>query len=107
MQIESLTEIEKLKAQEESFYIYFSSPKCGVCQILKPKLLSFMKDNYPKIQAYRVDTALNPDIAAQLGFYTNPSVIIYLNGHEYLRRSRSISLLELDENLARPYKFMC
>lgn len=106
MQIESLAEIEKLKAQEESFYIYFSSPNCGVCQILKPKLSSFMKGNYPKIQACQVDTVLNPDIAAQLGFYTNPSFLIYLNGREYLRRSRSISLQEIDETLVRPYKLM-
>jgi len=106
MQIQSLNEIEELKEQEASFCIYFSSPNCGVCQVLKPKILSLMKDNYPKIQTYQVDTANYPEIAAQMGFYTNPSFIVYLNGQELLRRSRSISLQELDESLARPYQFM-
>ncbi|WP_372639973.1 thioredoxin family protein [Ancylomarina sp.] len=106
MRIQSLTEIEKLRKQEVSFCIYFSSPNCGVCQVLKPKIMSLMKDYYPEIQTYKVDVAVYPEIAAQMGFYTNPSFIVYLNGQEYLRRSRSISLQELYESLARPYKLM-
>ena len=106
MQIQSLNEIEKMKEDEVSFFVYFSSPSCGVCQVLKPKLIHMMMDKYPKIQTCQVDTAIHPDIAAQLGFYTNPSFIIYLNGQEYIRRSRSISLQELDESLERPYKLM-
>ncbi len=78
MQIQSLNEIEKLKEEESSFFVYFSSPNCGVCQVLKPKLMCMLTDKYPKIIACQVDTATHPDIAAQLGFYTNPSFIVYL-----------------------------
>jgi len=106
MQIKSLREIEELKAQQATFCVYFSSPNCGVCQVLKPKLLDFLNETYPKIKVYQVDTAIYPDIAAQLGFYTNPSFIVFLNGQEFLRRSRSISLKEIDESLARPYNLM-
>jgi len=106
MQIESLREIEMLKAQQASFCVYFSSPNCGVCQVLKPKLMKLMTEDYPKIKAFQVDTGTHPDIAAQLGFYTNPSFIIYLNGQEFFRRSRTISLQELDESLSRPYGLM-
>jgi len=106
MQIQSLNEIDKLKEEGASFFVYFSSPSCGVCEVLKPKLIRMMADKYAKIQAFQVDTAIHPDIAAQLGFYTNPSFIIYLNGQEYIRRSRSISLQELIESLERPYKLM-
>ena len=106
MQIKSLREIEELKAQHATFCVYFSSPNCGVCQVLKPKLLDFLNETYPKIKVYQVDTAIYPDIAAQLGFYTNPSFIVFLNGQEFLRRSRSISLKEIDESLARPYNLM-
>ena len=106
MQIQSLNEIEKLKEEEASFFVYFSSPNCGVCQVLKPKLVNMMEDKYSKIKACYVDTGAHPDIAAQLSFYTNPSFIIYLNGQEYIRQSRSISLRELDESLERLYKLM-
>jgi len=106
MRIESLIEIEKLKEEQASFCIYFSSPNCGVCQVLKPKIMNMMKADYPKIQIHQVDTAIHPDIAAQLGFYTNPSFVVFLNGQELLRRSRSISLQEIDESLSRPYGLM-
>lgn len=106
MRINSLKEIEVLKEQEASFYIYFSSPNCGVCQVLQPKLMRFMVDNYPNLQVCAVDTASHPEIAAQLGFYTNPSFIVFLNGQELFRRSRSISLMEIVESLSRPYKLM-
>lgn len=106
MQIQSLSDIDKLKKEEISFFVYFSSPSCGVCQVLKPKLMKMMADKYPRIQACQVNTALHPDIAAQLGFYTNPSFIVYLNGQDYIRRSRVISLQQLDESLERPYKLM-
>ena len=106
MLIKSLNQIEKLKKEDASFSLYFSLPNCGVCQVLKPKLFGFIKNNYPNIRFFHVDTSIYPEVAAQLCFYTNPSFIVYLNGQEYLRRSRSISLHELDENLARLYKLM-
>ena len=106
MQIQSLSEIENFKREKNSFFVYFSSPSCGVCQVLKPKLMKMMADKYSNIYVCQVDTALHPEIAAQLGFYTNPSFIVYLNGQEYIRRSRSISIQELDESLERPYKLL-
>ena len=106
MRINSLKEIEALKEQEASFYIYFSSPNCGVCQVLQPKLMYFMEGNYPNLQVLEVDTAINPEIAAQMGFYTNPSFVVFLNGQELFRRSRSIGLHEIDESLSRPYRLM-
>ncbi|MDE5423048.1 thioredoxin family protein [Ancylomarina sp. DW003] len=106
MTIKSLEDIEKLRVEREAFSIYFSSPNCSVCRVLKPKLIAMLKESYPKIESYYVDTALHPEIAAQLGFYTNPSFIVYLNGQEFLRRSRSISLQEIAESLERPYRIM-
>jgi len=106
MQINSLKYIEVLKEQEASFYIYFSSPNCSVCRVLKPKLMNFMQASYVNLQSYEVDTASQPEIVAQLGFYANPSFIVFLNGKEFFRRSRSISLQEIDESLSRPYGLM-
>ncbi len=106
MQIQSLNELEVMKEEGVSFFVYFSSPNCGVCKILKPKLMHMLADKFPEIKACQVDTAAHPYIAAQLGFYTNPSLIIYLKGQECIRRSRSIGLQELDESLERLYKLM-
>ncbi len=106
MNIETLHEIEKLKEDKKSFCIYFSSPNCGVCQVLKPQIKNLINTKFSNLEYYQVDTTKFPEIAAQLGFYTNPSLIIYLNGREFIRKSRSISLQELETSLSRPYKLM-
>ncbi|MFA8433667.1 MAG: thioredoxin family protein [Marinifilaceae bacterium] len=103
MQILRLTELEKIKEEQSSFYIYFSTPNCGVCTVLKPKLMEMLTKEYPQLKSYTVDTAKTPEIAAQLGIYTNPSLLVFLEGQEILKRSRSIGVEEVRLALQRPY----
>lgn len=100
----SLSELDVLKEKRESFYIYFSAPSCGVCQILSPKISSLMREEFPLLKAFHVNTSMHPEIAAQLGMYTNPSLLVYLDGKEILRRSRSISVGQVREDIKRTYK---
>lgn len=102
----SLSELEILKEKRESFYIYFSAPSCGVCQVLSPKISSVMQEEFPELKAFHIDTAEHPEIAAQLGLYTNPSLLVYLDGKEFLRRSRSIGVAQVEEDLKRTYNLL-
>lgn len=102
----SLSILESLKGDRESFYIFFSAPSCGVCQVLSPKLKSLMNEQFPKLKAFAVDTSEQPEIAAQLGLFTNPSLLVYLEGNEFLRRSRVIGLSEVEEQLKRTYHLL-
>ncbi|GAB7088328.1 thioredoxin family protein [Marinifilum fragile] len=104
MNIADYKELQSLKNERESFYIYFSAPNCGVCKALQPKLEDLFQTNFAKLKAYHVDTALQPDIAAQEGLYTNPSLLVFIDGQEVLRRSRTIGLDEVNESLNRYYK---
>lgn len=102
----SLPRFEKLKEERESFYIYFSASSCGVCQVLEPKIRDMMQDNFPKLKAFYIDSSKQPEIGAQLGFYTNPSLLVYLDGKEFLRRSRSIGITQLEEDIKRTYDLL-
>lgn len=102
----SLSGFVKLKKERESFYIYFSAPSCGVCQVLEPKIREMMKDTFPKLKAFHIDSSEQPEIAAQLGFYTNPSLLVYLDGKEFLRRSRSIGITQVEEDIKRTYNLL-
>lgn len=102
----SLSELEVLKEKRESFYIYFSAPSCSVCQVLSPKISSMMLKEFPLLKAFHVDTSLHPEIAAQLGLYTNPSLLVYLDGNEFLRRSRSIGVTQVEEDIKRTYNLL-
>jgi len=91
---------------EESFYIYFSAQMCGVCKSLKPKVSELMQTKFPLLVAYSNDTALHPELAAQLGIYSNPSLIVYLKGKEVLRESRSFSILDIEKRIERIYNLI-
>jgi thioredoxin 1 len=102
----SLSKLEVLKDKRESFYIYFSAPSCGVCQVLSPKISSMMQKEFPLLQAFHIDTSRHPEIAAQLGLYTNPSLLVYLDGKEFIRRSRSIGVTQVEEDIKRTYNLL-
>ena len=100
----SLAILEKLKEERASFYIYFSAPNCGVCHVLAPKLKILMAEHFPRLDAYEVDNSIQPEIAAQYSLFTNPSLLVFLDGKEFLRRSRVIGLGEVEGELKRPYQ---
>ncbi|RUT73585.1 thioredoxin family protein [Ancylomarina longa] len=101
-----LEHLKQLQDNKQSFYIYFSAPACSVCEALQPKLIKLMKEEFPKLQAFPVNTSQTPEIAAQLGLYTNPSLLVFMEGNEVLRRSRVISLKEVTTQLERYYQLL-
>lgn len=102
----SLAILEKLKEDRTSFYIYFSTPSCSVCKVLAPKLKSLMQEQFPKLQPFEVDNSNQPEIAAQLSLFTNPSLLVFLDGKELFRRSRVIGITEVIDLLKRPYQLL-
>ena len=85
---------------------YFSQKKCNVCKVLKPKVEALVKDEFPKIELYYIDTENFPEIAAQNSIFTVPVILIYFNGKEFFRESRNISISELKTTISKPYKIL-
>lgn len=84
--------------------VYFSGPNCAVCEALKPKLFELFETRFPELALAEVDCSASPQLAGQQSVFTIPTLIVYLEGREGLRESRSISLGELTEALERPYR---
>lgn len=83
--------------------LYFSGPDCSVCTALKPKLLELLSCDFPAVAVAEVDCSTAPELAAQLTVFTIPTLIVYLDGAECLRRTRSFSLVQLADELQRLY----
>jgi hypothetical protein len=58
------------------------------------------------MQMYYCDTIESPEVAAQNSIFAVPTLVIYFDGKEYLRKSRNIGLLELQKDIERPYSLM-
>lgn len=104
--VQSLDEFNSILKDNAGVFMYFSNDTCNVCKILKPQLIEMLKDNYPKISFYYVDMSLTPEISAQTGVFSIPTIIVYLDGNETIRKSRHIGVAELAQSIERPYKLI-
>ncbi len=104
--ITSLSELENAVQNNDAALIYFSHDKCNVCKVLKPKIRKMLSENFPEIKMFYSDTVLNPEIAAQNSIFTVPTIIIYLDKKEFLRKSRNVGVEELKKELQRPYSLL-
>lgn len=86
--------------------VYFSAPTCNVCHALKPKLLESLQENFEYFKVESVDISVEEDIAPHFGVFSIPTVLIFLDGKEFLRKSRNMSVYELVKEIKRPYEIM-
>lgn len=83
--------------------VYFSTPDCNVCKVLKPKIISLIEDKYPMLKFAYVDCETSRELAAQNSIFAVPTILFFMDGKELFRKSRNISLAEFDRDIARPY----
>lgn len=98
-----LGELRGLIRSVPAVLAYFSTRDCEVCQALKPKVEQLLAKGFPKMQAIYVDCASCPEIAATVGVFSVPTLVVFFEGREWLRKGRSFSLAELRAGLERPY----
>ena len=106
IQIKSLDEVRNILEGEKATIIYFTSPKCNVCKTLRPKIMELMGEEFPEMGKYFVDIAETQDVPAQFSVFTAPTILVFLEGKEFSRKSRAMSPSQLIEEIRRPYNIM-
>ena len=86
--------------------VYFSAPTCNVCHSLKPKLLEELEKNFNEFKVESVDISEQEEIAPHFGVFAIPTVLVFLDGKEFLRKSRHMSVDEVIREIKRPYEIM-
>jgi len=86
--------------------VYFSHDACNVCKVLKPKVESLLNEQFPKMKMLFVDTNLQPEIAGQHQVFTAPTLLVFFEGKEHFRFSRSVSIEQLRQAIERPYSML-
>jgi len=101
--IKNLESFNDVLEKEDAVLVYFSHEQCNVCKVLKPKIAELLDTHFPKMKMYYADTVINPEIAGQNKIFAVPTVVCFFGGRETIRKSRSIGLNELGEQIERPY----
>lgn len=104
-EITSFEEFENMK-QGPALLAYFSTEACNVCKVLKPKVEQLLADEFPEMKMAYVKSDVLPDIAGQNSIFAAPTILVFFDGREYIRKSRNIGVSELHEAISRPYEMM-
>ena len=86
--------------------LYFTSPGCSVCNVLKPKVKTLVEERYPNLEWREINIVEERDVAAQYNVFTVPVLIVELEGKEYVRLIRAFSLGEVQEKTDRIYSLL-
>lgn len=90
----------------ENKVLYFTSPGCSVCKVLKPKVKALLEEHYPKLAWREINIAEEQTLAAKYGVFTVPVLILILEGKEYFRWIRAFSITEVREKTDRVYSLL-
>lgn len=105
-EIKSLDEFLTLKEEQAAMLAYFSTDACSVCKVLKPKVEEMATAVFPKMQLVYIKSDVLPDVAAQNSVFTAPTILVFFDGRETIRKSRSFSVDELQNEIGRYYSMM-
>jgi thiol-disulfide isomerase/thioredoxin len=104
--ITSRDEFESCLAGNAAVLAYFSTAACSVCKVLKPKVAEMISQDFLLIKPVYVEIDRLPELAAQYRIFAVPTLLVFFDGRETIRKSRSFGLDELKEEIGRLYRIM-
>lgn len=102
----TLEELQQTIRKEVGVLVYFSGENCNVCHALRPKFKELFDAEFPQIKQIYLDAHENAEISAHYSVFSVPTMLVFLDGREFVREGRAVSMHKLAEQLARPYGMM-
>lgn len=102
----TLEELQNIIKTEVGVLLYFWGENCNVCHALRPKFKEVFDTEFPALQQIYLDAHANPEISAHFQVFSVPTMLVFMDGREFAREGRTVSLHQLTEKLQRPYGMM-
>ena len=102
----NLEELKNQISNSDGVLLYFWGDNCGVCETLRPKIKEAFNNNFPKIEQIYLNAKDNLEISSHFGVFSIPTMIVFLDGKEFARESRNVSISQLVNKIERPYNIM-
>ena len=100
---------EELRGRVESelaVLIYFKNDNCAPCLVLRPKVKELIDEFFPNIEMIVIDSVQQPEFAGEYQVYANPTLLVFFDGKEYLRKSKFVAIPQLKVEISRLYEMM-
>lgn len=102
----SIEDFRNVLDENEAVLAYFSTEACSVCKVLKPKVIQMITEFFPHIKAVYIQSDHLPELTAQFRIFTVPTVAVFFEGRETIRKSRAFGIDELKGQISRPYSLL-
>jgi len=93
-------------SENRAVLAYFSTEECNVCQTLKPKVAALIHESFPEIKLAFAEINHLPEVAAGFRIFAAPTLIVFFDGREFVRKSRNFGIGELKNEIERPYSLL-
>jgi thioredoxin 1 len=101
--IRSAADFSNLISENRGVLFYFSTASCSVGEALEPKVKRLLAERFPGLIYCFIDMNASPEISARHQVFVEPTILLFLDGKESMRKSRHIGLIELEQSLSRIY----
>ena len=98
--MDTLASINEWVASHPLALIVFTTPDCGVCNSIKPRLAE-LEQAHELITLRYVNTTESVEVAAQFSVFAVPVLALFVGGRETIRFARYFGMDELDDAVAR------
>ncbi|MFA9388731.1 MAG: thioredoxin family protein [Prolixibacteraceae bacterium] len=97
-------QFDELLEKQPMVLSYFSGENCNVCASLKPKIEMLVREQFPQVQFVEIATEQSPELSARYRVFSVPVVLFFVEGREYIREARGISVIELEQKMNKIVK---
>lgn len=105
-EIASLTDIQDKVNRTRALMCYFYNDDCSPCLAFRPRIIDLVEKRFPLMELFFIDSKSYPEIPAFYSIFSNPVILVFFEGREYLRKSIYISIDELSEQISRFYTLL-
>ena len=102
----TLEQVQQTIQEEVGVLLYFSGEHCSVCHALRPKFRELFDAEFPKLKQIYLDAQEYAEVSSYYNVLSLPTILVFLDGREFVREGRTVSLHKLREQLKRPYGMM-
>ena len=98
--------IKETISREAAVLVYFKNDMCAPCMALRPKVEELISSKFPEMKFIVVDSVENPELNGEFQVFANPTLLVFFDGKEYIRKSKYVSIPELEAEIGRLYGMM-
>lgn len=98
----SIDSIEDFISNHPLSFLYVSRPSCSVCHAVLPQLRELLTQ-FPLIQLGSINAESVEEVAGKYMVFSVPTLLLFVEGKEYLRMDRFVHFEQLKEKINKIY----